>query len=358
VLFGSITDLPEEVRAEIPGQLVWVSGVRLRDKVCVLFEAEDDIRFAYIFERTDAGYRLACASAPLPMVGDSKPNFSFGGDDIVIHYRDASFAFHRDDGSEIWELFSMGYEDANCTASNEGSDATGKNFQRFSPQGFYPVERDLTKVDITALPWTLADAFALYDTERTEAGAQKAGIKAEVSSSENEYIYLAVLSRFYSPATKLPYLGGIDDTSRFDVDRIVHAQLIFSRSVALLLPEGSGTEEDYAYVGARVTFDSPFEVSQGSLGNEIINLSGYVILEPKRVEIIGDMVYGEIVEISENHMILDARGEDARPTGNHTRYTITPDTLMWYESPFEKGSGCEAIVDQDGVVLAMAEANG
>jgi len=107
-----------------------------------------------------------------------------------------------------------------------------------------------------------------------------------------------------------------------------------------------------------VTFDKSFDT--------ILNDSGFgvaavlaVMLEPKRVEIVGDEVYGVIVEISENYMILDARDENARPTGIHTRYTITPDTLMWWtDSPFQEGSGCLAIVDKDGVVLAMSEANG
>ena len=58
-------------------------------------------------------------------------------------------------------------------------------------------------------------------------------------------------------------------------------------------------------------------------------------------------------------MVLDVRNEQGYPSGVHTRYTITPDTLMWSEAPsFQEGSGCEAIVDPDGVVLAMTEANG
>jgi len=56
---------------------------------------------------------------------------------------------------------------------------------------------------------------------------------------------------------------------------------------------------------------------------------------------------------------LSKEDQDRYLSGALTRYILTPDTLMWHESPsFKEGSGCEAIVDSNGVVLAMCEANG
>ena len=361
VLFSSITELPKEVRAEIPDQLVLVGGARIEGLISLLFEAEDDTRFGYIFERTDAGYRLACVSAPLPTIDDFKPTISCSGDDFVIWYSDVHFAFHRYGGSKIWELIGMTYVDVSITDNLAIAENGIEKYTVFSIQNpSYPVERDLSNVDIITLPWTLADAFALYDT-RTEADAFESMMEADVSSLENEYTFLAVLNRFNPPSSMWALIEEEVDASRLDESRAVHANFFSSKAIfaVLILPEESGTEEAYSKVGARVTFDKTFDTILNDSGLESqqlpLGVLG-VILEPKRVEIVGDEVYGVIVEISENYMILDARGENARPTGIHTRYTITPDTFMF--STFQEGSGCHAIVDKDGVVLAMVNADG
>jgi len=57
----------------------------------------------------------------------------------------------------------------------------------------------------------------------------------------------------------------------------------------------------------------------------------------------------------EEYNVYDHNGQ----TGSPPRYSITPHTLRRYSgSPFHIGSGCQIIADDDGVVLAMREANG
>lgn len=173
------------------------------------------------------------------------------------------------------------------------------------------------------------------------------------AEAKEEYTYLAILNRFNPPSSVYDFVDGAVDTSH-----TVHAVLCFSRPAPLLLPAGSGTEKDYSSVGARVTFDKPFDVFLDQNGLEIVQLPDSIILEPKRVEIIGDVKYGVIVEIGEDYVIHDAFDESGGLPGDNIRYTVTPDTLIWYEEPFQAGSGCQMIVDSEGMVLAMDESNG
>ena len=174
-----------------------------------------------------------------------------------------------------------------------------------------------------------------------------AGVFAEASG---EYTYLAILNRYIPPSSVYDFVNGEVDTSR-----TVHAVLCFSRPVPLLLPAGIGTEKDYSSVGARVTFDRPFDVFLDPNGFEVVQVPDNLILEPKHVEIVGEVIYGLIVEIGDDYVIHDAFDTYG---GQTARYTITPDTLVWYEEPFEAGSGCQMIVGNDGAVLAMFESNG
>ena len=120
-------------------------------------------------------------------------------------------------------------------------------------------------------------------------------------------------------------------------------------------------EEYNSIVGARVTFDEPLSLDTevDSHGFEIIQMQPSTILEPAKIEIVGSSDYGTILEIGDDYMILDSVYDHNRQPGSHPRYTITPDTLQWYSnSPFDTGSGCQIIADDEGVVLAMREANG
>jgi len=195
----------------------------------------------------------------------------------------------------------------------------------------------------------------------TEAGASEPGMETEVSSHENEYAYLAVLSR---PDDFLiwDFIERNADTIGLDESRAVHAALFSAVTFsALILPEGSDAEEVNSKVGARLTFDKPFDTFLHDNGLEGLQVPPGIILEPNRVEIVGNFRYGAIVEMGDDYVILDEYNKDARPSGNLIRGVITPDTLqMWtgFGLPFQPGSGCEVIVDKDGAVLAMNAANG
>lgn len=182
-----------------------------------------------------------------------------------------------------------------------------------------------------------------------------------VTAKNQEYSYLAVLTRYtdYTVNGELEQQGFVD-TGRLDLSRVVTAYVFStSRPIPLVLPDGSGWEEGIDIIGARVTFDKPFDIFLAHNSLEVVQIPGNAILEPKRVEIVGNIAYGVIVEIGDDYVVLDARDENARPTGTLTRYTITSDTLMWYEAtPFEAGSGCEMIVASEGVVCSMQEGNG
>jgi len=190
----------------------------------------------------------------------------------------------------------------------------------------------------------------------TEAGASEARIETKDSSPENEYTYLAILNRFFPHGSLWEYIEKVDG---IDEGRDVNATLFSSMTVdLLLLPEGSGTEEAYTNVGARVTFDKPFDTFLSDNGLEGL-LTPSIILEPKRLEIVGDCYDGVIVEIGEDYVMFDIYNDDFLPSGNLIRVIITPDTLLWgADSPIQEGSGGKIVVDKDGVVLAMINANG
>jgi len=167
-------------------------------------------------------------------------------------------------------------------------------------------------------------------------------------AENEEFTYFATL-RLYPQ-------GYIHDNTDAPIDaRTALADLCFSiQPVVVILPEGTETGEDDAFVGARITFDKPFDVFLGEeAGFEFLGIPFGVIWEPKRVEIVGEVIYGVIVEIGDDYVIHDA----FEPYGGQTaRYTITPDTLlMWSNTSFQPGSGtgCQMIVDSDGIVLAM-----
>jgi len=193
----------------------------------------------------------------------------------------------------------------------------------------------------------------------TEADASESMMETVGSSPENEYTYLAVLHRS-DDFLVWDFIEKNADTIRLDESRAVHAAL-FSSSVftVMILPEGNNEGEIKSKVGARVTFDKPFNTFLNENGLECIQILPGSILEPKRVEIVGDYHYGNIVELGEDYVILDVYDEYFQPSGNLIYSTITPDTLMsWADVPFQVGIGCEMIVDKDGVVLTMSVAFG
>ena len=172
-----------------------------------------------------------------------------------------------------------------------------------------------------------------------------------IAKTSEEYTYFATL-RYYPK-------GYIREDNVGPVDAAVNLYFAL-QPVDVILPEGAELGEVDSYVGARVTFDKPFDVFLGDKGFELLSVPNSVIMEPKRVEVVGEVIYGVIVEIGEDYVVLDAYDENGLPSGNLSCYDITPDTLMWNDSslPFQEGWSCEMIVDNDGMVLAMQHSNG
>lgn len=170
--------------------------------------------------------------------------------------------------------------------------------------------------------------------------------------ARDEATYLAFAA--YSPILRVPGIPeGIDDDSR-----IVQANLVHTwRPMPLLLPEDAGDPDNYTYVGVRLTFDEPLPTERDAYGNEVFN-TGSGLLTPSRVEIVGSVVNGFIVELGEDYVVVEPYGA-YRLTDEQSRYAITPDTqMMAIELPFAIGTGCELIVDDTGTVLAMVQGNG
>jgi len=124
------------------------------------------------------------------------------------------------------------------------------------------------------------------------------------------------------------------------------------------LPEGTVPGEEDSAVGARVTFAKPFDIFLGEEDFEFLSVPNDVVLEPTSVEVVGEVIYGVIVEIGDDYVIHDAFDTYG---GRTARYIITPDTLqMWTNSKYQPGSGtgCQMIVDSEGAVLAMRVMHG
>lgn len=178
-----------------------------------------------------------------------------------------------------------------------------------------------------------------------------AGSSIAVEQQAEGYTYLAVTSG-YSPYTRIPGVPrGTDDSRIIQVTLTQHFT-----PFPLELPEGSGDAEEYAFVGVYVTFDEPFETEELDGYTSLVMPDG--VLTCKDIEIIGPLHYGEITEIGEDYVVMDMRDDSYQTTGVLQRFTYTPDTYQSYESPFAQGSGCMLIAGEDGVALAMMEANG
>ena len=170
-VYDTTTDLPEAVRMAVPAQLTYLSGERVEDMIYLLFEDEHDTRFVYVFMKDDGDYRLVCASAPLPMIGDSKFGVSAEGPTALsIGNYQRDFIFRRNDNNQVWELCCMmGGGVILITSDFVYGNVDIEDGNRLSREqylhGSFLFERDLTKVDVSGLPRSLAEAFALVDTD-------------------------------------------------------------------------------------------------------------------------------------------------------------------------------------------------
>jgi hypothetical protein len=173
-----------------------------------------------------------------------------------------------------------------------------------------------------------------------------------VIAENEEYTYLGYLN-FYSQGWVKDFTDKPIDESRAVLAELSNAGVVVT--AVLILPDGIESKEDNSYAGVRMTFDKPLDAILEDYGAE-----EYAILEPIKVEVAGEVINGSVVEIGEDYVILDVYEEGQwTSSANNIRYTITPDTLNWYDYlSFDAGSGCRMIVDNEGVVLAMNQQNG
>ena len=165
-VYSTAADLPEVVRAAIPTQLTYLSGERVEDMIYILFEDEYDTRFVFVFMKDDKEYRLACTSAPLPMIGDSK--FSVGAEGpstLNIQNNQRGFIFRRNGHNQIWELCCMIGGGVSLITSDFVYGNVDSESREQYLHGSFLFERDLSKVDVSGLPQSLVEVFALVDTD-------------------------------------------------------------------------------------------------------------------------------------------------------------------------------------------------
>lgn len=136
---------------------------------------------------------------------------------------------------------------------------------------------------------------------------------------------------------------------------VLYACIVGTYQRPLSMPEMSKEElQALDRKGLKLFFNEPLNIVME--GNVVKSTDiDMQTLAPTRIELAGEIAYGIINEIGDDYVVHTIHGANQKPE----RYTITPDTVMWYEStPFHEGSGCEIIVDANGVALAMIEGNG
>lgn len=137
-----------------------------------------------------------------------------------------------------------------------------------------------------------------------------------------------------------------------DANRILYVDILEEQYTLVRLPEDAPDAESFAETGVLLVFDAPLTPYNAAE-------NGMQVLTASSVTIVGALHYGRITEIGDDYVIHDVYNTvpDPELSGNPTRYTLTPDTILLFEDPFEAGSGCQLIVDEDGTVLAMVEGN-
>lgn len=171
-------------------------------------------------------------------------------------------------------------------------------------------------------------------------------LAAEKAEEENAYVGIA--TRWASEAEKQSL--GADEGAR------VLYVMFPGALVPVAIAEGDLPKEggQDIYTGIRCVFAEPLPAERDGFYLEI-QASPDELLRPVRVEYAGEIRYGLIEELGDDYMVQALMSD--RDT--KVRSVITPDTVGWYEAePFAVGSGCEAVVDEDGNVLVMIESNG
>ena len=158
-------------------------------------------------------------------------------------------------------------------------------------------------------------------------------------ANDMEYTYLACMPWDYRIESLPEALSG-----RTDANRIILIEVPDAGVLPLLLPDGCGAPEDYAYKGIIYTVVAP----SGIEGNGTWIPDFPHLLVPSRVEIVGDVVHGRLAEVGTDFVTLNPF---ERFSGNTTdmieRFAVTDTTMIW-------GTGEQQLVPGDSVIIIWA----
>ena len=130
-------------------------------------------------------------------------------------------------------------------------------------------------------------------------------------------------------------------------------------SVPLLLPDECGEPLDSLLKGIRITVDEPLDVEINGNTISVSNLPTFIA--PKRVEIVGDVYYGRLVEIGKNSIVINIFDDlTCMPSGKLQRFTVTDSTLIWSGvlPKITIGQSYVVIGNEDGFALSIHASNG
>jgi len=160
--YESPENLPASIQMVLPAQMTYADGIRGGDTIYVLLDEGDGSRRIYIFRKEADIYQLECQSAPLADWRGSKANIGCSGSNmlhIVYDSGGALFNFCRTN-LNTWTLRSV------QAGEVFGIDAVG--LRGYDPDQYLCgtiTNTDLSTLDTTQLPATLAEAVNLVDTE-------------------------------------------------------------------------------------------------------------------------------------------------------------------------------------------------
>ena len=123
---------------------------------------------------------------------------------------------------------------------------------------------------------------------------------------------------------------------------------------ALQLPEDCGEPEDYSFKGVMITVDTPIGVERDGPYVTIADLPDFIV--SRHVEIVGDVLYGNLTEVGEDYVTLDIYGDFAAGSEDRVRrFTVTEDTLIFLidEPRLKPWDGAVIIGTPGGEALAI-----
>ncbi len=172
--YENFAQLPQEIQRELGAEREMLSGVRYGHVIFVQVKEEGDHRLL-IFRDEGKGYRLECKSAVLPAFDGVTAYVDLRGSGLLyLKYEPpstpegwwcATFGYRPE--RKVWELSCVQTPKDDYVLTRffiRGQGNTGDPQRR---ECFYgQLERDLSKMDVAAIPGTFASAFLKADLSR------------------------------------------------------------------------------------------------------------------------------------------------------------------------------------------------